>query len=143
MLELEPVVRSAAEAVHAHARSLSGPGRTGRQSRGRKTRVDPNALKVALRLTLLNAINATPSGQVLVTGTALGGQLHIRVTDDGACANQRDREGLARAAEQWFALQGGSIAVEARRAAAPRSRCVCHCRRGRALRRRPLFRSKA
>jgi signal transduction histidine kinase len=76
--------------------------------------VDPGALRKALRETMLIAIRAAPGGQVLVTALTLGSQLHIRITDDGLGADQRDREMLTRSAEASIALQGGSIAVEVR-----------------------------
>ena len=76
--------------------------------------VDPNALGPALRETMLTAIRAAPGGQVLVTAATLGSQLHIRITDDGPGADQFDREISVRGAGGMIALQGGSIAVEAR-----------------------------
>ncbi len=76
--------------------------------------VDPGSLGIALQQTLLTAIHAAPGGQVLVTAVTLGSQLHIRVTDDGSGADQLNRETLTRGAEALIALQGGSIAVEAR-----------------------------
>jgi signal transduction histidine kinase len=76
--------------------------------------VDPGALRIALRDILLAAINATPGGQVLVTAVTLGRQLRIRITDDGPGADQRLREASMRQTEAMIALQGGSIAIEAR-----------------------------
>ncbi len=76
--------------------------------------VDPGALMMALRETLLTAIRDAPGGQVMVTAAVLGSQLHIRVTDDGMSADEVRRAALVRGAEAMIALQGGSIDVEAR-----------------------------
>ena len=76
--------------------------------------VNPSALRTALRDTMLTAINAAPGGQVLVTAATLGRQLHIRITDDGPGTDQGVRETSMRQTEALIALQGGSIAVEAR-----------------------------
>lgn len=76
--------------------------------------VDPSALRIALREAMLSAIRRAAGGQVLVTAANLGSQLHIRVIDDGLGADQQGREMLMRGAEASIALQGGSIAVEAR-----------------------------
>ena len=76
--------------------------------------IDPGALRIALRDIMLTAINAAPGGQVLVTAVTLGRQLHIRITDDGPGADQRLREASMCQTEAIIALQGGSIAIEAR-----------------------------
>lgn len=81
---------------------------------GLKARVDPSALKTVLRDTVRTAIQATPGGQVLISGMMLGGQLHIRITDDGKDTDQRTRESQARDSEALIALHGGSIRVEVR-----------------------------
>jgi signal transduction histidine kinase len=75
--------------------------------------VDPNAFRMALRDSLLLAIDNATGGQVLVTAAALGSQLHIRITDDGPGIDQQVREASMRMGEALIALQGGSIAVEA------------------------------
>jgi signal transduction histidine kinase len=77
--------------------------------------VDPSTLRIALRDTLLGAINAAPGGQVLITAANLGRQLHIRIIDDGPGIDQLAREISMRQTETLIALQGGSIAIEARR----------------------------
>jgi len=77
-------------------------------------RMDAFALRAALRGMIHAAVVAAPGGQVLVTAMALGTQMHVRIVDDGARTDQRLREGVAREAGSMIALQGGSIAVEAR-----------------------------
>ena len=74
---------------------------------------DPNVLGTALRETMTTAIRATPGGQVLVTATTLGSQLHIRIADDGRGDDQWIRESLVRDAGALIALQGGSVVVRA------------------------------
>ena len=113
-LEVEAAVKAALEASHSmaratfvHVESAVLPGTI--------VRVDPNVLRAALRAAIQTAIQATPGGQILVTGTPLGGQLLIRIVDDGVNTDQRSREGLLREAEAMVTLQGGSISVEARR----------------------------
>ncbi len=76
--------------------------------------LDPGVLKVAVRDTISAAIHAAPGGQVLVAAVILGSQLHIRVTDDGAGVDQRLREAAMRQTQALIAMQGGSVAVEAR-----------------------------
>jgi hypothetical protein len=76
--------------------------------------VDPRTLRTALLDTMLSAINAAPGGQVLVTATTLGSQLHIRITDDSPETDQPGREIALRQTESLIALQGGSIVVEVR-----------------------------
>jgi len=76
--------------------------------------VDPGALGTALHETLRTAIRATPGGQVLVTAASNDTQIHIRVSDDGTVVDRRIREMAMRGAETLLALQGGSLAVEAR-----------------------------
>jgi len=76
--------------------------------------INPSALWTALLATMLAGINAAPGGQVLVTAATFGSQLHIGITDDGQGTDQCLRETSMRQAEALIALQGGSIAVEAR-----------------------------
>jgi signal transduction histidine kinase len=112
-LDVESAVRGAADAVHTLARELGVRIELAVMPRT-KVRVDPTALRVALEAAMRIAIRATPSGQVLVTATILGGQLHIRIVDDGTNTDQLSREGLVRETEVLISLQGGSIAVETR-----------------------------
>ena len=112
-IDLEQAVRTVADAVGDLSRARSVRVELAIRP-GTKVRVDPNALRFALRSTVMNAICATPGGQVLIAATTLGSQLHVRITDDGANADQLAREGLARGATALIALQGGSIAIEAR-----------------------------
>jgi signal transduction histidine kinase len=113
-LDVEPAVRAAADALLplAHANSVQMQLAV---SQLIKVRVDPDALRFALRATIHTAIRATPGGQVLVTAVVNGGRLHIRIVDDGTGADQNSRESLAREASDLIALQGGSIMIEARR----------------------------
>jgi signal transduction histidine kinase len=111
LLDLELAVRAVARTSREPARALSvridlaiDPGL--------KAWVDPNSLQSALRSTVLAAIQATPGGQVLITGMPLGRQAHIRITDDGKNADQGTRESQARQAEELIALHGGSLRVE-------------------------------
>jgi hypothetical protein len=76
--------------------------------------VDPGALRMAVRDSLLSAIDATPGGQVLITAATPGRQLHIRIIDDGPGIDQQAREISMRRTKALIALQGGSIAIEAR-----------------------------
>jgi signal transduction histidine kinase len=76
--------------------------------------VDPSVLRMALRNIMLGAINAAPGGQVLITAAILGRQLHIGIIDDGPGIDQQAREISMRQTEALIALQGGSIAIEAR-----------------------------
>ena len=112
-MEIEPAVRSAADAVHHEARARFVQIELAVRP-GTKAHVDPRALRSALHATVLTAVHATPGGQVLITTQTLGSQLHIRITDDGRNADQLTRERQARGAEELIALQGGSIAVEVR-----------------------------
>jgi hypothetical protein len=82
---------------------------------GSKVHVDWNALWLALRSALRTAIDATPGGNVPVTGRAVGTEMHVVIMDDGPDTEQMSRESLARETEALMALQGGSVAVEARR----------------------------
>jgi signal transduction histidine kinase len=112
-LDLEAALREAMVAVNSTARTrwvrleLAVGGAT-------SVRVDPSALRTALRDTMLIAIGAAPGGQLLVTALMLGSQLHIRITDDGPGNDQQVREMSMRQTQALIALQGGSIAVEAR-----------------------------
>jgi len=110
-LDIEPVVRVVADALSQLARTHTVHIELA-VTPGLQAHIDPNALRLALRAAIFTAIRATPGGQVLVTGATVGGQSHIRVTDDGKDANQLTRESLARDAEELIALQGGSIAVD-------------------------------
>ena len=112
-LDLEPAVRATALTLHNEARAHSVRIQLAVDP-GIKAHVDPNALGMALRVAVLVAIHATPGGQVLISGVILGGQLHIRITDDGTDTDQRTREGLIRSAEEVIAPQGGSVGVEVR-----------------------------
>jgi hypothetical protein len=82
---------------------------------GSRVHADWNALWMMLRSTMRTAIQATPGGHVLVTARPVGMEMYILVMDDGANASQSARESLAREASTLVALQGGSLAVEARR----------------------------
>ena len=111
-LDVEQEVRAAADSAAdlacAHSvrtRLAVAPGTT--------ARVDPIALRTALRAVIEQAIRTAVGGQVLITAAALGPQIHIRVTDDAADADQRSREAGTREASSLIALQGGSIAIEA------------------------------
>lgn len=112
-VDLEPAIREVAAALASVARAhlvridLA-------VSDAMTVHMDPTVLGMALRETMLTAIQAAAGGQVLVTTLTLGSQLHIRVTDDGLGADQQDREVSTRGAEALIALQGGSLAVEAR-----------------------------
>jgi signal transduction histidine kinase len=112
-LDLEPIVRATAHALRDKASARSVRVQLAVDP-GLKARVDRNSLQEALRTVVLTAVQATPGGQVLITGMSVGGQLHIRITDDGKNTDQRTRESLARDAEELIALQGGSVCVEAR-----------------------------
>jgi hypothetical protein len=81
---------------------------------GLTVRIDAGVLRTVLRSILGEAIRSTADGQVLVTALALGSQMHIRTIDDGADADQTSREIMLREAGELLALQGGSLAVEAR-----------------------------
>jgi signal transduction histidine kinase len=112
-LDLSNVLRSVADTLDPLARArfvrilLSvGPGQ--------QVHADPDALTAMLMETMGTAIRATPGGQVLVSVRPLGTQLHILVTDDGVDADQKLRESLARGPGEVIALQGGTIAIEAR-----------------------------
>ena len=111
-LDVEHAVREAANACHSVARAQFVHIELAVNS-DIKVRVDPNALRVALETAMRIAIRATPGGQVLVTAAHLGRQMHIRIVDDGATADQRSRESLLREVETLIALQGGTIIVEA------------------------------
>ncbi len=113
LVEIETAVCEAVAALYPWARAL-GVRIDIALCPDMRVHVDPGALGMALRLIMMTAIQSAPGGQVLITGLGLGTQGHIRVTDDGAGASQRDREGLVREAASLIALQGGSIAVEAR-----------------------------
>jgi hypothetical protein len=76
--------------------------------------MDPSALRMALHDIMVTAINATLGGQVLVAAATFGRELHIRITYDGSGADQQCRETSMRRTEASIALQGGSIAIEAR-----------------------------
>jgi hypothetical protein len=112
-LMLEPAVRVAARALQREARANFVQVELAIDP-WIKAHVDPNVLGTALRVTMLAAIRATPGGQVLVTGMTLGGQPHIRVTDDGKDTDQLTREGLIRGVGEMIALQGGFVGVEVR-----------------------------
>jgi signal transduction histidine kinase len=81
---------------------------------GATVRIDAVVLRAVLRSILGSAIRSTADGQVLVTALALGSQMHIRIIDDGVDADQTSREIMLREAGELLALQGGSLAVEAR-----------------------------
>jgi len=80
---------------------------------GTTARADPIALRTALRAIIEQSIRMAAGGEVLITAAVLGPQIHIRVTDDRADADQALREAGARDASSLIALQGGSIAIEA------------------------------
>lgn len=111
--DLEAALRDAMVAVEAVARShwvrmtlAAGAAMT--------VPVNPNALRIALRDTMLTAIHAAPGGQVLATAAMFGSQLYVRITDDGAGSDQQVREISMRPTELSIAQLGGSIEVEAR-----------------------------
>jgi signal transduction histidine kinase len=112
-LKVEPAVRAVADTLHAAARLHSVQIELAITPK-LDVRVDPEALRYALRAMLQSAIRATNGGQVLVTALIVGSQTHIRVVDDGPETDQRARESLLREASDLIALQGGSIVVEAR-----------------------------
>jgi signal transduction histidine kinase len=76
--------------------------------------MDPGALQTALRDTMLTAIDAASGGQVLVTAVTPGGQLHIRITDDGPGTGPQLRKTSLQQTAAWIVSQGGSVAVDAR-----------------------------
>jgi two-component system, cell cycle sensor histidine kinase PleC len=112
-VDLEAALRKAAEAANSSAR-LGWVRIDLALGAAMMVPVDPTAFGMVLCETMLTAIRAAPGGQVLVTTATLGSQLHIRVTDDGAGADQWLRETAMRQTEALIALQGGSIAVDAR-----------------------------
>ncbi len=112
-LDLEPIVRAATDALRDEADARSVHVQLAVDP-GLKARVDRNSLEVALQSAALTAIQAAPGGEVLITGTTFGGQVHVRITDDGKETDQRTRESLARDVEELIALQGGSVCVETR-----------------------------
>ena len=109
-----PLARAVAEALEPLARthrvrlSLAVPP-------DMLVRADPDALRMALRETMLTAMQATLGGKVLVSALRVGAESHVHVTDDGTDADQRAREGMARGAQELIALQGGTLVVTARR----------------------------
>ena len=109
-----PLARGVAEALEPLARthrvrlSLAVPP-------DMLVRADPDALRMALRETMLTAMRATLGGKVLVSALRVGAESHVHVTDDGTDADQRAREGMARGAQELIALQGGTLVVTARR----------------------------
>ena len=109
-----PLARAVAEALEPLARthrvrlSLAVPP-------DMLVRADPDALRMALRETMLTAMQATLGGKVLVSALRVGAESHVHVTDDGTNADQRAREGMARGAQELIALQGGTLVVTARR----------------------------
>jgi hypothetical protein len=112
-LQLPEVLRSVAHTLGAlatarfvHILLAVNPGQT--------VHADPVALNAILLETIGTAVRAAPGGQVLVSVRPLGGQMHILVTDDDGSADQNLRESLARGAGDLIALQGGTIAVDAR-----------------------------
>jgi signal transduction histidine kinase len=113
ILEVEPALRAVAEAAHPLARTLFVHVELAMRP-GTRLRVDPIVFRAVLQAAIGVAIRATPGGQVLISGSTLGGQLHIRIVDDGTNTDQQYREGLIREASTLIALQGGSTIVEAR-----------------------------
>jgi signal transduction histidine kinase len=112
-MDLSDVLRSMADSLEPLARPrfvrillAVGPGHM--------VHADRDALNTMLRETIGTAIRAAPGGQVLISVRTLGTQTHIVVTDDGANADQKLRETLGRAAGELIALQGGTLAIEAR-----------------------------
>jgi len=112
-VDLEAALRDAVLVVEAAARSrwvklelAVSPAMT--------VPMDPSILRMVLRDIMLTAINAAPQGQVLVAAATLGRELHVRITDDGSGADQQVRETSLRQTKALVALQGGSIAIEAR-----------------------------
>lgn len=112
-LELAPVVRAVVDGIVPLARehAVRIDLAVGADMR---VHADPNALRMALREMVLTAVRASACGQVVITAAAIGAQMNVRVTDDGRGADQKARESLARGAGELAALQGGSVAVEAR-----------------------------
>jgi hypothetical protein len=112
-LDLEAEARAAADAAIGLARENFVRIRLAVKP-GTNLRVEPEALRTALRTIVDTAVRATPGGQVLLTGMVVGTQVHVRVVDDGVKTDQALRESLVREAGSLIALQGGSIAVETR-----------------------------
>ncbi|MGD0432041.1 MAG: hypothetical protein ABSA58_13210 [Acetobacteraceae bacterium] len=81
---------------------------------GISLRADPTISRTVLSSTIGTAVRAAPGGHVLVTAHILRKQAHIRIIDDGVCADQRSRESQLREPADLLALLGGSLAVEAR-----------------------------
>jgi hypothetical protein len=63
--------------------------------------------------TIASAIRSAPCGTVLVTARSIGGQQHIRVTDDGKAASRAARDMAALDLGRLVAQIGGSIVMEA------------------------------
>jgi signal transduction histidine kinase len=112
-LDLPDLLRSVADSLRplAYARFVRidlavSPGRT--------VRTSPDVLKRVLRETVAGAIDAAAGGQVLVSVLPLDTQLHIVITDDGACCVPGIRESTLRGAAELIALVGGTVAVVAR-----------------------------
>jgi nitrate/nitrite-specific signal transduction histidine kinase len=112
-LDVEPMLRAAADAAHNLARAHFVRVELA-VSPGMRTHVSPIALRNALRATVRTAIGATRGGQVLITGSTFAGQPQINVMDDGAHVDQKSREDQARGVEAMIAPQGGSVTVETR-----------------------------
>ncbi len=112
ILDPEPVVREAADAMHDCARALFVHVDLAIFT-GNRIRAEASALRIALQALILTAIHATPGGQVLVTGAALGDFLHIKIIDDGGNADPTIRQSRARDASELIAPLGGTIGVEA------------------------------
>jgi hypothetical protein len=111
-LDVEQEVRAAADSAADLARAHSVRVRLA-VARSTTARVNPIALRTALRAVIEQSIRVAAGGEVLITAALLGSQVHIRVTDDRADADQKSREAGTREASSLIALQGGSIAIEA------------------------------
>lgn len=112
-IDLEASLRAAVEEVGAVARA-HWVGLELAMGAPMTVHTDPGTLRTALHEAMITAIAASPGGEVLVTATVLGPQIHIRVTDDGPGIDERVRQASLRAAGALIALQGGSILVETR-----------------------------
>jgi len=75
--------------------------------------VSPGVGYRVIEETIASAIRSAPCGTVLVTARSIGGQQHIRVTDDGEAAVRAARDMATIDLGRLAAQIGGSISMEA------------------------------